>query len=237
MRAIILAAGRGRRMGALTDERPKCLLPFRGRALLDWQLDAAREAGAEEVAIVTGYRRDLLAPRAPIEFHNPRWAETNMVRSMEAARAWLEADTCLVSYADLYYAPSALQGLARMPAPLAIAYDPGWLELWARRFADPLEDAETFRLAPDGTLVEIGGRPDRVEAVQGQYMGLLRIEPRGWAEMERVVGALPADEADTLQMTHLLQRVIEAGAVPVATSAYTEGWAEFDSPSDLETSK
>ena len=63
MKAIILAAGRGSRMKNLTDDRPKCLVELRGKALLDWQLAALREAGIEQAAIVTGYRRELFADR------------------------------------------------------------------------------------------------------------------------------------------------------------------------------
>ena len=45
MKGIILAAGRGSRMGVLTDERPKCLTVLAGRTLLEWQIEAMRKAG------------------------------------------------------------------------------------------------------------------------------------------------------------------------------------------------
>ena len=45
MKAIILAAGRGSRMGNLTEEKPKCLIDFRGRPLLNWQLKQSRVLG------------------------------------------------------------------------------------------------------------------------------------------------------------------------------------------------
>lgn len=79
MKAIILAAGRGSRMKGLTDQKPKCLVELRGKTLLEWQLKALREAGVSEIAVVTGYRRELLAAYGLTEFHNPRWAETNML--------------------------------------------------------------------------------------------------------------------------------------------------------------
>ena len=53
MKDIILAAGRGSRMKNLTADRPKCLVELRGKALLDWQLEALRAAGVTEIAIVT----------------------------------------------------------------------------------------------------------------------------------------------------------------------------------------
>ena len=70
MKAIILAAGRGSRMKKLTDERPKCLVKLRGKTLLDLQLDALKSAGISQIAIVTGYKRKLLANRGLQEFYN-----------------------------------------------------------------------------------------------------------------------------------------------------------------------
>ena len=62
MKAIILAAGRGTRMKALTEEKPKCLVELDGQSLLEKQLGALRQSGIEDIAIVTGYRRELLIP-------------------------------------------------------------------------------------------------------------------------------------------------------------------------------
>ena len=58
MKAIILAAGRGRRMGRMTRSLPKCLLKIGGMTLLDRQIHALRGAGIREIGIVTGYRRE-----------------------------------------------------------------------------------------------------------------------------------------------------------------------------------
>ena len=220
-------------MGDLTEERPKCLVEFRGRSLLDGQIAAIRAAGVVEIGIVTGYRRELLDGRGLVEFHNPRWAETNMFASLACAGEWLQAGPCVVSYADLFYEPSAVELLASTAAPLAITYDPDWLELWSRRFADPLSDAETFRLDARAVLKEIGGRAEHVGDIQGQFMGLLRIEPQGWREMLRLARALPRRDRDGLHMTGLLQKVIVAGEVHVRALAYLDKWGEIDSPSDL----
>jgi choline kinase len=91
MRALILAAGRGSRMGALGDVRPKCLVELDGRPLLDRQLAALRTGGAREIGIVRGYRKDMLNDPALTYFDNDRWAETNMVMSLACAAEWLRA--------------------------------------------------------------------------------------------------------------------------------------------------
>ena len=233
MRAIILAAGRGSRMKGLTDERPKCLVELRGRALLEWQLGALREAAVTEIAIVTGYKRELLTGHGLVEFYNPRWAETNMVSSLACAEAWLVADTCIVSYGDIFYKSSAVGLLANCAAPLAVTYGSNWLASWQERFGDPLLDAETFRLKPDGTLSEIGNKPQSIEEIEGQYMGLLRITPESWAEISRVRADLTVRERDSMHMTRTLQKIIDAGRMPVCAVRYDRSWGEIDLPQDL----
>jgi choline kinase len=234
MKAIILAAGRGSRMKNLTEERPKCLVELRGKALLDWQLEALRAAGITEIAIVTGYKRELLANRGLVEFHNARWAETNMVSSLACAQDWLQKGPCVVSYSDIFYSPMAVQSLMTCAASLAITYDPNWLELWTQRFGDPLLDAETFRLTPEHTLAEIGNKPISVDEVQGQYMGLLRFTPEGWAEVLRIRSGLTSEQCDKMHMTGTLQKVIDAGCVPIASVPYFGEWGEVDFANDLD---
>ncbi len=233
MKAIILAAGRGSRMKSLTDERPKCMVELRGKTLLAWQLEALRGAGISEIAIVTGYKRELLAEQGLTEFHNPRWANTNMVSSLACAEAWLQQEPCIVSYSDIFYSAAAVQSLMTSDASLAVTYDQNWLALWTQRFGDPLLDAETFRLTATGTLAEIGNKPKSVDDVQGQYMGLLRFTPEGWAEIVRLRSALTPQKCDSVHMTNTLQHVIDAGRVSIQTVAYTGEWGEVDSAEDL----
>lgn len=233
MKAIILAAGRGSRMKGLTDERPKCLVELRGKSLLDWQLEALREAGISEIAIVTGYKHELLSNRGLVEFHNPRWAETNMVLSLACAQEWLLAEPCIVSYSDIFYEASAVESLMTSGAYLSVTYDPYWLKIWEKRFGDPLLDAETFRLNSGKILAEIGNKPKSVQEVQGQYMGLLRFTPDGWREVLRVRAGLSAAECDRMHMTGTLQRVIEAGHIAIEAIPYELSWGEIDSAEDL----
>ncbi len=233
MKAIILAAGRGSRMKNLTDERPKCLVELRGKALLDWQMEAMYAAGITEIALVTGYKRELLADRGLTEFHNARWAETNMVSSLECAKDWLQAEPCIVSYSDIFYNPAAVRSLMACAASLAVTYDPNWLELWTQRFGDPLLDAETFRLTPEHTLIEIGNKPISVDEVQGQYMGLLRVTPEGWTEMLRIRSGLTSEQRDKMHMTRTLQLIIDANNLRVVAVPYEDTWGEIDVAADL----
>lgn len=233
MKAIILAAGRGSRLKSITDDRPKCLVEVRGRRLLDIQIDALRGAGIADIAIVTGYRREMLARAAATEFHNPDWARTNMVASLACAAEWLEREACVVSYSDIFYPAAAAKLLVDGAADLAITYDPDWRAQWEARFGDPLLDAETFRLDAAGNVAEIGKKPTRIDEIEGQYMGLLRFTPAGWAEIARLRDGLPPETRDRIDMTSTLQRVVEAGRVKLSAVPFRGEWGEVDTELDL----
>ena len=233
MRAIILAAGRGSRMKCLTDERPKCMVELRGKTLLQWQTSALQGAGITEIGIVRGYRKEMLEEFGLTPFDNPRWAETNMVSSLACASKWLRNAPCVVSYSDIFYDASAVRMLMDTNSQLAITYDPNWRALWEDRFADPLSDAETFRIDANSDLLEIGQKPKQIEDVQGQYMGLLRFTPVSWRQVESLLAGLVPALSDKLDMTGLLQRLITEYGVKVRALPYTAEWGEVDSAEDL----
>ncbi|HEY3749884.1 MAG TPA: phosphocholine cytidylyltransferase family protein [Pseudonocardiaceae bacterium] len=233
MKGIILAAGRGSRLRGLTDDRPKCLVELAGHPLLSWQRAALSAGGVTEVAIVAGYRADsLLLPGLPM-FVAPRWADTNMVMSLATAAPWLRERPCVVSYGDIVFSPATVRALIDTPGDLAISYDPRWYDLWDRRFTEPLDDAETFRRAPDGSLAEIGRRAGSATEIEGQYMGLLRFTPAAWAAVEELLAGLPASRRDRLDMTGLLQLLVETGN-RVDTVACAGPWGEVDHENDLD---
>jgi L-glutamine-phosphate cytidylyltransferase len=230
MKGIILAAGRGSRMGALTHGQPKCRTVLHGKELIQWQLDALGRASIEKIAIVRGYLAETFDFDLTY-FENNRWSETNMVMSMNAAREWLESDTCITSYSDIVYSSDAVKRLIDADGDVVMTYDPNWRDLWSMRFEDPLLDAETFRLEGN-RVIEIGNRASSIEEIEGQYMGLVKYTPKGWAQVSEYLKIFRQDELDQLDMTKLLQGVIDSGVV-VNGVPVQDKWFEVDSESDL----
>lgn len=223
-------------MGDATRSQPKCLTRLGDRTLLDWQLTALAAANVKRVGVVTGYRRELLAPFVSEFFHNERWSETNMVGSLLCADSWLRETPVIVSYSDILYAADHVRALAQSDAPIAITYDRDWRELWELRFEDPRSDAESFAVDSSERVVEIGGRIaslDDAAATAGQYMGLLSFKPTGWLEITKFVQTLAPADRDSLDMTSLLRGLIEAGC-PVQGVPIEGRWCEVDSQRDLD---
>jgi choline kinase len=238
MKAVILAAGRGSRMKGYTEDKPKCLVELAGRSLLFWQLSALAGAGVERIAVVTGYRGDMIGASAsvlPVPFvtlENPRWPETNMLSTLLCAENWIGGEESLISYSDIVYPARHVRALMSAVLPVALTYDRQWEQLWhLRNDGNPLEDAETFR-EENGRLQEIGGKPGNLEQVKGQYMGLVKLTPEGlriWFDRCRALGA----EADTTDMTGFL-RLLLADGTPVGAVPVDGAWCEADSDRDLE---
>ena len=233
MKAIILAAGRGSRMKELTDYQPKGLTQLNGVPLLDYQIQSLHSAGITDIAICTGYRAEMFSKFNYHKFHNEDWANTNMVYTLRLANEWLEQNTCIVSYSDIFYSPHVVKKLIKSEHNITISYDPNWLDLWSLRFENPLEDAETFRVDGDGKLLEIGGKTESLKEIQGQYMGLLRFTPNGWNDAYKFFQKLRIDEQQKLDMTSMLS-VLLSNNVSIHTVVNNHPWGEIDSKSDLQ---
>jgi L-glutamine-phosphate cytidylyltransferase len=234
MKGIILAAGRGSRMGTLTNNLPKCRTRLHGKELIQWQLDAMEEASIQEISIVCGYLAETFDFDVTY-FENERWSQTNMVMSLVAAKEWLETDTCITSYSDIVYSSDAVTKLLNFPGDIVITYDPNWSDLWLMRFDNPLSDAETFRLDGD-RVIEIGRRASSIKEIEGQYMGLVKYTPVGWVKVNEYLKKLNQEEVDKLDVTKLLQGLIDSDVV-VNAVAISDQWFEVDSESDLNVYK
>ncbi|CAN5530461.1 phosphocholine cytidylyltransferase family protein [soil metagenome] len=234
MKALILAAGRGSRLGELTKDKPKGLMPLAGKTLIEWQLEALRNAGVADIAMVRGYRGDLLEFTKVVFFENTIWERTNMVSSLVCAGSWMKDDDCIISYSDIVYPKETIDSLLHESADICLTYNLEWWDVWNLRFEDPLEDAETFRVDQNGMVIEIGGKAKSVDDIKGQYMGLLKFTPRGWHIIESYLLSLKPDEIAKLDMTSLLSRLIKNG-VAIKGIPIQGMWYEVDNEADLKT--
>ena len=141
--ALILAAGRSRRMGAF-----KPLLPLRGRTVIECTVESALQGGAERAVVVTGNRAgDVEAvlsrsfPDRVRTVRNEEWARTDMLRSVQLGAAALgDCDAFFLLPGDMPFVDPAtfaalLEEQKKAPAPVLFPVRNG------RRGHPPLIDA------------------------------------------------------------------------------------------------
>ena len=238
MKAVILAAGRGSRLGRLTAERPKCLLTVAGRSLIAWQLQALRQAGLDDIAVVRGHAGACLnrhsVPGTVTCIDNPDWVHSEMPMSLYAAQTWLGDADCVVSYADILYPAAAVRTLLDTPAPdAAILYDPDWRDLWQRRLEDPDADVERFALDRRGRITGLSGPPITGEAIDGRFIGLFTLTAKTRERLFATLADLPEARRHRTDMTGALDLLIRGG-LAISGQPYTGGWMEIDEARDLD---
>lgn len=114
--AIVLVAGRGRRLGQLTERRPKCMLDVAGRPILARTLDSLAACGATDVTLVVGYRPEGIRGFVGSSYrgmninfvYNERHSETNTAYSLWLARDSLRSDVLLLE-GDIVFETAALR--------------------------------------------------------------------------------------------------------------------------------
>ena len=232
MKAILLAAGRGSRLGSLTDDRPKALVELNGVPLVRRTMDTLRAGGITQVGVVAGYKSQMLARYADRMFINPAWDSTGICQSLSCASEWLEAEPCLISYGDIFYSPRLVSDLIKSTEDVDLAYDPNAVALWKQRFENPLDDMERFSIAGE-KISAIGGKANTMQEIEGQYMGLFRLTPKSWRLLVETRNRLPEERRTNVDMTSLFSSLIQAGT-KVGGTPTSDPWGEIDCPSDVK---
>lgn len=238
-KAIILAAGEGSRLRPYTEDRPKCLVEVDGKSLLDRQLEVLRSEAVESIILIGGYRAEMLE-RPGLELRlNAHYAETNMVWTLFCAQDDIQGEV-LICYGDIVYSRDILRAVLDSEADIAVAIDLDWESYWRARNENPLDDAETLKLSDDNGILEIGQKPDSLEQIEGQYMGLMKFSGNGVQQLKQTfrqaaqAGNLGGKPVENAYMTDLLQAMIDGGERLDAVLVHG-GWVEIDTVDDLQS--
>jgi len=243
MKAIIVGAGRGRRMMPETESYPKCMMDgLAGRRVLDWILDSLAHAGIDDVAFVGGYQiRKVQAAYPQLRFHyNVEWANNNVLESLFYAEPEMDGPL-VVSYSDIIFRPNVAQRLmATQEADVTLVVDRDWLQQHERRGSKTLAEAEKV-IVSNGRVAQIG-RHLPVNQAHGEFIGLARFSEAAAYQMRERYRVLrpqhldsPFHEAPNIRqayLTDMLQELIELGLQVSAVDIWTD-WAELETPQDL----
>jgi choline kinase len=231
MKAIILNAGRSRRMLPLTADRPKCLLSVSGRTILEWQLRALAAAGTEEVAVVVGFAADRVAAQLAVScpsgmqartIFNPDYDRADNLVSCIVARPEMTEDFLLLN-GDTLFEPEIIgRLLANGTAPVAMA---------VASKAD--YDADDMKIRRTNGRVSRIGKDLRQDETDGEAIGVSLFQgdgPRLFAEaLDRVARDADANRRWYLSAVNLLA----ASGLVHAVRVNGLHWTEIDYVVDL----
>jgi choline kinase len=233
VRAILLAAGRGRRLGI---DGPKCLVPIAGKPLLERHLVNMAEAGITALTLVVGFQqsmiRDALAslpapPPFPIEIvENPRFERGSIV-SLQVASERLLAGAIWMD-ADVFYPSALLRRLVETTHDSSVLLDARSEETGEEMMLGVLGGRvrqvarRVGKTAPDGTPWEL----------VGEAVGFAKAGPTGGAVLKRILDAEVA--ADRLDQEYEAAMNLAFGETPFGFERVDDfAWTEIDFPEDV----
>ncbi|MBI5481074.1 MAG: phosphocholine cytidylyltransferase family protein [Deltaproteobacteria bacterium] len=241
MKAIIVAAGMGRRLGSHTAEIPKCMVDVAGTSILQRQVDALRAAAVDEINVVRGYLGDRITVPGLRFFDNPDFRDNNILASLFFA-APVMAGGFVFSYSDILYDATVTRALVAAAGDYRLIIDRGWHRSYAGRTDHPVSEGE-LTLVEGGLVKRVGKGLVSPEVTVGEFIGLAYFSAaaaaRLLAEHARLRAArgddAPFGTARTLRkayLTDMLNHLIDQGA-PM-TPVFIDGhWREIDTVEDL----
>ncbi|NOH70738.1 phosphocholine cytidylyltransferase family protein [Vibrio pectenicida] len=242
MKMIILAAGKGTRLAPLTDSKPKCMVEYNSKPIIDRIMKTAFSCNIDNIAIVNGYKRSVLEEHLKGTsvnfFTNERFDKSNMVSTLFCAKDFMD-DDLIISYSDIVYRKEILDLLKNNNDDFCVVIDRQWKKLWLQRTDDPLSDVETLRVR-GGNIIEIGKKTDSYDDIEGQYIGLLKISKKAIKEVVDFYESLDENEVydgtdyKNMYMTSFIQKIID-NVMDVKPLYIDGGWVEIDSISDLNS--
>jgi choline kinase len=222
MKPIIIGAGRGARLNAMTDNQPKCYAPIGGRRILDWVLEAFDVDALGDPVFIGGYLIDVVRGDYPhLTFrHNAGWADNNILLSLFHAEQDMPGGF-VCTYADILFRDTVVRRALEHPGDIVLCVDTHWRDRYVHRTEHPEDDAEKVVL--DGDRVTRVHRDVPADEAGGEYIGVAKFTPRGAALLrehyhrvrQRFAGKPWPNEKpfEKAYLIHLLDEMIQQGVV------------------------
>jgi len=227
MRSVTLAAGRGKRLGALTADRPKPMVEVRGKPILEHIIEGAREAGVDEMLLVVSYLQDVIRDYFG---DGSRWGvrleyveQTGRHGSggaMLYGQEFAGEEPFLALYGDILVGPAEYRGLVA-------EFERGGCEavIGVNYMADPTAGAAVYR--EGGRIVRVVEKPPAGTAGSNwNVAGISVYSAAVWPELEAITPSPRGEYELTDAITAL---------IPQGVRAYEIGgfWSDVGTPEAL----
>ncbi len=234
MKAVILAAGMGKRLGEHSKGKPKCLLEVGGSTLLERSLTNLRKGGLKDVVIILGFRGELI--KALIGEHykgldityveNPDYETSGNMYSLAKAKRLLNTDTMIVE-ADLIYQKDAISRLIHAK---------GQNTLLVGRL---LHHGDDIYICADnqGQITNLGGEIENKSEAIGALLGISKFSPEF---MEKLFNQASRDFSEGNKNFHYEETILKtslSGHPVYALTCHDIHWTEVDNEADLKRAR
>ncbi len=228
MKAVIIAAGLGSRLGALTADRPKALVKVAGRELILRALDFVDSPEISECLVVTGYEGEhlsgFLAEHRPDvrTVRNPNFRDGS-IRTIETALEHVDGDFLLMNVDHIY--PSSMLGrIVQAARGITAICD----------FDRELAGDDMKVKLRNGRLV---GIRKTLADYDGGYIGMTCVRADALPRYREAVVATRSTEGNSANVEAALAKLAEDDEEINICDVSGIGWLEVDTPEDLSNAE
>lgn len=224
--ALILAAGRGQRLGAHVEEFPKCLLQVGGRTLLDHQLSMLAACGIYDVSVVVGYQHNAVARNCHGRVHiinNSHWATTNSLYSFSLARYWVTGPLVVMNCDVLADQRVLSRLLASTSSSFAFDSKSG-------------NDDEHMKVELSANSLKSMSKTLDASHVHGENVGMLKFSASAAQDLFAHAGSILNDGGENMWMASAVQALAHDHAL-TGVDVQDLSWIEIDYQEDLEDAR
>jgi NDP-sugar pyrophosphorylase family protein len=226
-KAVVLAAGKGTRMGALTEDLPKPMLPVGGKPLLEHVLNHLGQAGVRECGIIVGYHREVIERHFadyPMRLEFILQETINgTAGAAKLARGFVDDEPFLMTFGDIWCGPDDYRSVMR-----PIEEEPGTEATLAVKFVeDPFQGAAVYE--ENGYICRIVEKPPKgTSTTNWNSAGIYCFRPSVFAEIDRVPLSTRGEYEITSAIEQMIERCKKLRAVEIKGV-----WRDIGRPEDL----
>lgn len=215
MKAIILAAGVGSRLG---NSLPKPLtLLENGKTILDWQVEKLKEAGYKQIIGVVGFKKELIMEKFPdiLYVYNPDYLKENTSKSLLRALSLIDEDVLWLN-GDVIFHPKTIAkiGKGKKAAMLVNSSSVG-------------EEEVKYNLNASGFIREIA---KSVSEPKGEAVGINYFPKESLSRFRKNLASCKRDD----YFEYAIQLCINEGLEVEPVECGKDDCVEIDFPEDLE---
>jgi L-glutamine-phosphate cytidylyltransferase len=246
LKAIIIAAGRGKRMEDLTANSPKCLLEINGKTLLQTQVDYLRSLGVNDITVIKGYLQEKICLPGINYYVNTNYQKNNILESLFYAERELTGEV-IILYSDIIYKRSVLEMQIKSEHDISIVTDVKWRLNYQGRKNHPLEEAENVVFDEKLKVQRIGKNlQGDNNNVPGEFIGMMKLKGSGTETLRKFYNSCKekyktgvfqsARSFQVAYLTDIIQELVD-NAVAVHCVPIENGWREIDTTEDFYKAK
>jgi len=233
MRAIVLAAGRGKRLRPWTDSRPKCLINFKDRTLLEHNISILGKYGVKHIVLVIGYLKDMIIEKIGSEFANTKieyitnsvYEEGGSGHSLWLARGKIENENIIMD-SDILFDERILENLLNSGYKDCMVVD--------RELVDTGEEVKVT--AEYGIIKDLGKKIGNYSSCVGEMIGITRLSKEGCELLVKELGRFSHKGVVMAEYEDAIGNMVKRYKVH-CIFIYGLPWVEIDFPQDLEKAR